>query len=84
MSQAKRPRYDKNEIEKNYSSSEEEEVGETQQDLSLTLNRINIGGELPTYLLILSRFNQRYQLYRAMCREKFGREIGRASCRERV
>lgn len=78
MSQAKRPRYDKNEIEKNYSSSEEEEVGETQQDLSLTLNRINIGGELPTYLLILSRFNQRYQLYRAMCREKFGRDTDRS------
>lgn len=77
MSVAKRPRYDKNEIEESHSSSEEEGE-ESPEDLSLTLNRITFGGELPTYLLVLSRFNQRYQLYRAMCREKFGRDTTRS------
>ena len=70
----KRPRYDKNETAEEEDDSLSEEEEESSEDLSLSLNRINIGGELPTYLLILSRFNQRYQLYRAMCREHFGRD----------
>ena len=78
MSKPKRPRYNQNRTDEHYSSSEGEEEREPPQDLILSLNRININGELPMYLIVLSRFNQRYQLYRAMCREKLGRDTDRS------